>query len=129
MKRIEIYDPAMCCSTGVCGPSIDTELLRVSTLIRNLEKNGIKIERHNLTSDPQAFIDNKVINGMLDKDGVDVLPVTIVDGEVVKTKNYLTNDEFVKFLNIPESYLNVQEKVDNQAKVRLKGCGCKGGCC
>jgi len=129
MKRIEIYDPAMCCSTGVCGPSIDTELLRVSTLIHNLEKNGIKIERHNLTSDPQAFIDNKVINEMLDKDGVDVLPVTIVDGEVVKTKNYLTNDEFVKFLNIPESYLNVQEKVDNQAKVRLKGCGCKGGCC
>ncbi len=29
MSVIEIFDPAMCCSTGVCGPSIDTELMRV----------------------------------------------------------------------------------------------------
>ena len=23
MKKMVIYDPAMCCSTGVCGPSVD----------------------------------------------------------------------------------------------------------
>lgn len=123
MKRIEIFDPTMCCSTGVCGPTIDTELLRVSTVISNLEKNGIKVERYNLTSNPQAFVDNKMINDMLNKDGVEVLPVTIVDGKVAKTKDYLTNDELVKFLDIPESYLNVQ------TKVKVKSCGCKGGCC
>ena len=123
MKKIEIYDPAMCCSTGVCGPGIDQELLRVSTTINNLEKNGVNIERYNLTNNPQSFIDNKTINEILNKDGVDVLPVTTVDGLVVKTKKYLTNDEFIKLLDVPESYLNTKEKV------KVKGCGCKGGCC
>ena len=37
MKKIEIYDPAMCCDSGVCGPSIDPELLRVSFIVKNLE--------------------------------------------------------------------------------------------
>jgi len=80
-------------------------------------KHGVKVERYNLTNNPQAFIDNKTTNEILNKDGVEVLPVTIVDGNVVKTKKYLTNDEFIKFLDVPESYLNAI------AKVKVKGCG------
>lgn len=110
MKRIEIYDPAMCCSTGVCGPSIDQELLRISTVLNKLANNldsGVKVDRYNLTNNPQAFIDNEAINEMLNKKGVDILPVTIVDGKIVKTKNYPTNDELSKLLNVPEGYLNL----------------------
>ena len=33
MKKIEIFDPAMCCSTGVCGPGVDPELLRMATMV------------------------------------------------------------------------------------------------
>lgn len=123
MKNMIIFDPAMCCSTGVCGPSIDPELLRVSTILNNLEKNGVKVERYNLTSNPQAFIDNRTINEILNKDGVEVLPVTIVDDQVVKTNNYPTNEELMKLLDVPESYLNWQEKP------KSKGCCCEGGCC
>lgn len=36
MKKMIIFEPAMCCSTGVCGPGVDPELLRVSTVINNL---------------------------------------------------------------------------------------------
>ena len=54
----------------------------------------VKVERYNLTNNPQAFVDNTVISEVLNRDGVDVLPVTVVDGKVVKTKNYPTNDEF-----------------------------------
>ena len=61
MKNIEIFDPAMCCSTGVCGPSIDPELLRVATVINSLKEKGIIIKRHGLSSEPQDFISNKVI--------------------------------------------------------------------
>lgn len=43
MKQVEIFDPAMCCSTGVCDPSIDPELLRVATVISNLKEKGIII--------------------------------------------------------------------------------------
>lgn len=106
MKEMKIYDPAMCCSTGVCGPSVDENLLRVSTVINKLEKQGVEIIRHNLSSDPQAFIDNKLVNDLLVSEGVDVLPVTIVDGKIKKTKEYPTNNEFIEFLDIPKEYLN-----------------------
>ena len=43
--KIEIFDPAMCCETGVCGPSIDPELMRMSTVINALKEKGIIIKR------------------------------------------------------------------------------------
>ena len=110
MVKIIIFEPAMCCSTGLCGPVVDLELLRISTVISNLGKNGVKVERYNLNSNPEAFVDNIVINEILNRDGVDVLPVTIVDDKVVKTKKYPTNDELLKFLDVPESYIKGKEK-------------------
>lgn len=105
MKKMIIFEPAMCCSTGVCGPSVDEELLRVSTTINNLKSNGLHIERYNLTSNPQIFVENKVINELLNKEGMDVFPVTMVDGEIVKTKEYPTDIEFCEFLHVTEHNL------------------------
>lgn len=53
MKTMFIYEPAMCCETGLCGVGIDPELLRISTAISNLKKQGIKVERYNLNNFPQ----------------------------------------------------------------------------
>jgi hypothetical protein len=105
MKNMVIFEPAMCCSTGVCGPSVDKELLRISTVLDNLNKNGVMVERYNLTSNPQIFVDNKTINELLDKEGSDVLPVTMVDGTVVKKNDYPTNQEFCQLLDIPKEFL------------------------
>ncbi|MCH3964609.1 MAG: arsenite efflux transporter metallochaperone ArsD [Clostridium sp.] len=123
MKKMIIFDPAMCCSTGVCGPSIDPELLRVSTVINTLQKKGILVERYNLTSNPQIFVDNKTINEILNKEGTEILPVTMVDGVIVKTKTYPTNKEFCELLGISEDYLKTGLKITS------KGCDCGGGCC
>ena len=123
MVKMIIFDPAMCCSTGLCGPVIDLELLRISTVINNLEKNGVKVERYNLSSDPQAFVDNTVICEILNRDGGEVLPVTIVDGKVVKTQKYPTNNELLMFLGVPESYLKAKEKPST------KGSCCGNKCC
>lgn len=125
MKRMVIFDPAMCCSTGVCGPSVDKELLRVSTVLNNLKNKGVLVERYNLTNNPQIFVDNKEINIMLNKDGVDVLPVTMVDGVVVKTKAYPTDDEFCNLLELPADFLRATVNV----KPKSNGCGCKSRCC
>lgn len=125
MKRMVIFDPAMCCSTGVCGPSVDKELLRVATVLNNLKNKGIAVERHNLTNNPQIFVDNKEINNLLNKDGVDILPVTMIDGVVAKTKAYPTNEEFASLLEIPVDYVRVVVKI----KSKSKGCGCKDGSC
>jgi hypothetical protein len=138
MKKMIIFDPAMCCSTGVCGPSVNKELLRVSTVLNTLKNKGVLVERYNLTSNPQAFIDNKEINAILNTKGVDTLPVTMVDGIVVKEGNYPTNEEFCSLLEIPTSYLVVNIKKNNIKQSNIKksnikesdnGCGCKGGCC
>lgn len=127
MKKMIIFDPAMCCSTGVCGPSVDPELLRVSTVLNKLKNNGIVVDRYNLTSSPQAFVDNSAINALLNSEGVDILPVTILDNEIVKTKEYPSNNEFCEMLELPLDTLKSTIKV--KAKPKVKDCGCKGGCC
>lgn len=121
MKEIEIFDPAMCCSTGVCGPSIDTELLRMATVINSLKEKGIIIKRHGLSSEPQDFISNKVINDILQKEGAAILPITLVDGAVAKTKEYPTNDELSKWLNTEIRTKQPESKKDCD-------CGIKGCC-
>ena len=121
--KMYIYEPALCCETGVCGVNVDPELLRISTVANNLTKNGVALQRYNLNNSPQAFIDNAEINRLINSEGVDALPATVVDGKIVKTKAYPTNGEIVMWLNIPADYL--VEKSDNSG-----GC-CSGdsGCC
>lgn len=123
MKKMIIFEPAMCCPTGVCGPSVDKELLRISIVLNNLKNNGVVVERHNLSNNPQIFVENKEINKILNDEGIEVLPVIMVDGVVVKTKSYPTNEEFCSLLDVTEDYLKASAKKPSQ------GCGCEGGCC
>ncbi len=116
MKNMVIFESAMCCSTGVCGPSVDKKLLRISTVLDNLNKNGVMVERYNLSNNPRIFVDNKTINELLEKEGADVLPVTMLDGEVVKKKDYPTNQEFCELLEVPEKFLSKKTEPE-------------GGCC
>ena len=120
MKRMVIFEAAMCCPTGVCGPSVDPELLRISTVLNNLKGNGILVERYNLSGNPQVFVDNKVINQLLNDKGVEILPVTMVDGHVAKTGGYPTNAEISRFLGVNEIYLK------GTVTRKIKGCG--SGC-
>ena len=122
MKKMYIYEGPMCCSTGVCGPSPDEELMRVSTLVDKLRKSGASIDRYNLTNNTDKFVDNKTVNKLLDEKGEDVLPVVIVDDEVVMTGKYPSNEEFYEMLFLSDDAL---EETNNDG-----GCGCSdGGCC
>jgi len=122
MKKMIIFEPAMCCSTGVCGPSVNPELLRVSTTINKLKNSGANIERFNLTSSPQEFVNNKTINELLTKYGVSAFPVTMIDEDIVKMGSYPSDEEFKNFLGVSEVTLSSEED--------KKGpCSCKGGCC
>ncbi|EIW15655.1 MULTISPECIES: arsenite efflux transporter metallochaperone ArsD [Pelosinus] len=124
MSKIEIFDPAMCCATGICGPGIDQELLRVATTINTLTKKGITVIRYGLSAEPQAFIDHKKVNEYLMKEEVEVLPITVVDGEVVKTREYPTQAEFAKWAGLPI------EELASIVLEKQQGCCCdEGGCC
>ncbi len=110
MGKMAIYDPAMCCPTGVCGPSPKPELMRVAAVVNNLKKRGIIVERYGLSNTPRAFMVNAKISTLLRKQGADALPAIVVDGEIVKTASYPTNDEFAKWLNVPLEYITAQDK-------------------
>lgn len=100
MKTIQIFEQAMCCPTGVCGPNIDQNLIRVTAAVGNLRRKGINISRVNLTGDPAAFVQNRTIHDLLEIEGMDGLPVTVVDGVVVKKGNYPTNQELADWTAI-----------------------------
>lgn len=69
MKKIEIFDPAMCCPTGLCGTNIDPELMRIAVIIETLKKHGIIVIRHNLRDEPHVYVSNKTVNEYLQKHG------------------------------------------------------------
>lgn len=129
MKKMFIYEPAMCCSTGLCGVGVDPELLRISTVLNTLGKKGVVVERFNLSNSPQEFINNKAVNEFINVNGVDELPAIVVDGEIVITGRYPTNDEFSSLLGIPSSTLAENPRAV-KANIKKSGdCGCSGGNC
>ena len=125
MSNMEIYDPAMCCSTGVCGPSVNPELIRVASVIENLKKAGMEVKRHNLSSAPQDFVNNTMVNRELNSKGASALPITIVEGKIVKEAGYPTNEEFANWLGVS------MDKIQSfPAKVKVHKCSCgPNGCC
>lgn len=114
MSKIEIFDPAMCCPTGVCGPSVDSELTRVATAIFLLEKKGFDIKRYNLGSEPAIFVENIEVNKVLHEKGPESLPITLLDGKVVKESKYPSNNEFAEWFGLNS------EELSKKSKVRLK---------
>jgi hypothetical protein len=85
--KIEIYDPAMCCPTGVCGPSVDPKLTAFAADLNWLKEQGVEVERFNLAQQPQAFAESAMVAGEL-QNGTECLPLVLVDGEIVARSFY-----------------------------------------
>ncbi len=98
--KIEIYDPALCCSSGLCGPSIDPGLVKMNDAVLALIKQGVEVERYNLAQQPNAFMANKTVAELLHSNGKKILPVTFVNGEVFKTGKYPSYEDLCKALGI-----------------------------
>lgn len=130
MKKMKLFEPAMCCSTGLYGVGVDPELLRVSTVLDTLKKHGVSVDRFNLNSAPKEFIIDQTINAYINEKGPEGLPAVTVDGKIVLTGRYPTNEEFTKLLDLQEGMLKQSEpekaKTDPE---KSGGCCCKGGCC
>lgn len=88
MKTVQVYDPAMCCATGVCGPDVDPVLPVVAGFLQQLKQRGVTVERYNLSQQPIAFVQNAKVKELLQKEGVDVLPLIFVDGELALKGGY-----------------------------------------
>ena len=107
MKTRKIFEPAMCCPTGLCGVGVDPELLRISTVLNTLKQNGVEVQRYNLTSAPAEFVKSKAVTEYLQKFGPTKLPVVLVDDFIVIAGRYPTNEEFTNWLELPADVLGV----------------------
>lgn len=100
MPTVQVFDPAMCCSTGVCGPSVDPALPRFAADLEWLKSKGIDVERHNLAQEVAAFTSNPVVKTALNTQGTKCLPLVLVEGKIVSEGTYPTREQLAKFADI-----------------------------
>jgi AhpD family alkylhydroperoxidase len=87
MSKVQVYDPPMCCSTGVCGPEVDPALVRFAADLEWLKENGVEVERFNLSQQPAAFVGNPVVSQAI-RGREDGLPLLLVDGKIAAQGSY-----------------------------------------
>ena len=96
---VEIFDPPMCCPTGLCGPTLDQTLFDVNEMIFTLQSKGIVVKRYQMASDPNAFLNNESVMRLVRERQVGALPITVVNGNVIKSSGYPTLSELEAVLN------------------------------
>ena len=100
-KNLKIYDPAMCCSSGVCGPSVDPVLAQFAgTLKQVADRTDISVERYNLGQQPQAFVENEQVKALLDDEGEKQLPFLFIDERLWLKGRYPSKEELAQALHI-----------------------------
>jgi len=122
MKTLEVFDPAMCCSTGVCGVDVDPVLIQFAADLKWLEEHSVTVTRHNLGQEPQAFASNPAVVKEMEA-AMDRLPIILVDGHIVTTGMYPTRQQLAHKLDIA---LTTADKP--HIKI-ASSCGCKPGTC
>jgi len=95
MIELTLYEEAMCCSTGVCGPDPDDELVQVSAALDQFEDEfeTVTVSRLNMQHNMDQFLQTEQIYDLVEEHGPSVLPITVVDDDIVAREEYLTYDE------------------------------------
>ncbi|MDM5180038.1 arsenite efflux transporter metallochaperone ArsD [Massilia sp. DJPM01] len=100
MKKIRVFDPALCCSTGVCGVEVDQSLVSFSADVAWAKSEGAQIERFNLAQQPMAFAEDATVKSFLERSGQEALPLILVDGEVALAGRYPNRAELARWMGI-----------------------------
>lgn len=122
MKKLQVFDPALCCSTGVCGTEIDQSLVNFSADVDWFKRSGGQIERFNLAQQAMDFVNNAVAKAFLERSGAEGLPLILVDGEIAMAGRYPTRNELARFAGISSAPSDVPVS-------ELKDCCSGSKCC
>lgn len=90
---VEMFDPPMCCPTGLCGPTLDEMLLTVNEMVLRLQEEGVPVERYQMTSHPQKFLSQPAVMQLVQTQQMAALPIVLVGGRLVKSGAYPTEAE------------------------------------
>lgn len=112
MTTVTVYDPPMCCSTGVCGPEVDPKLAQFAGDLDWLKFRGVEVRRFNLAQEPARFAEHAAVKAVLDRSGTDELPAILVGDALLASGRYPSRDELAAMAGIiAEPQAEVTEQV------------------
>lgn len=117
---IQVFDPAMCCSNGVCGPEVDTKLVQFAADLDWLKSQGVIVQRHNLSQNPAAFVENELVRSTLADKDEGALPLLLVNGKVAATGHYPDRAKLASLLQLKLKQVSASAK---------SSCCCGDGSC
>jgi hypothetical protein len=97
---IRVFEPALCCNTGVCGEDVDQGLVNFTADLDSIKQQGVDITRHNLANDPASFVQNPVVMSFLKVAGSEGLPLVLVDDVTVLTGRYPTREMLARYAGL-----------------------------
>ncbi|QED36658.1 arsenite efflux transporter metallochaperone ArsD [Antarcticibacterium arcticum] len=112
--KITILDPALCCSTGVCGPSVDDTLVQTAANVKWLKSLGYEVKRHNISNDGAAFKEYPDAIKKLQEEGVDSLPYIFINDKLVKAGEYPSKEEWLQLLETKTSQTSGKTHFSNE---------------
>lgn len=133
MTSVTIYDPAMCCSTGICGAEVDQTLVNFAADLDWLKSQGVTVTRINLSQDPAAFAANEAVKEVLENSGIEGLPVVMSGDQLHSSGRYLARSELAALAGV----VCAPDSVETQKSTESSSCGCSdksvektaSGCC
>jgi hypothetical protein len=130
MSTLEIFDKPMCCSTGICGPEVDQDLVHFSADLQWLEKKGVKVNRINPASQPDLFASNETVREELRKSGGTCLPLILFNNQVVSSGKYLSRSQLASLAGITLLNLEPSGAAPSQCCAKPQtGDGQSSNCC
>lgn len=123
MLKLEVFDPAMCCATGICGNSVDPKLVTFASDLEWLKKQGVEVVRHGLSFEPAEFVKNEAVKNTLQSDGNDSLPIIVIGDKIVSKACYPTREKLAEVCDVKyddNEFIPVQIEEEN--------CGCGPDC-
>lgn len=125
---IRVFDPAMCCPTGVCGPSVDPDLARFSADIDWLKKQGVTVERFNLSQQPAAFAETPAVKEALAR-GTEVLPLILVGDRIATEGSYPSRETLAALAGVVVKKLVATPAASTGCCAPSTGSKAKTSCC
>lgn len=127
-RVVEVFEPPLCCNTGVCGTEPSQALISFTADCAYLASRGVQVVRHNLANDPRAFVDNEAVSAFLNVVGSAGLPLVVVDGVTVATGSYPDRAQLER-LALPDRGDPVHKDLGLTAQAPSESCCGGGSCC
>lgn len=125
MLKLEVFDPPMCCATGICGNNVDPKLVTFASDLEWLKKQGIDVVRYGLSFEPNKFVENETVKNTLQREGNDSLPILIADNQLVYKGIYPSREQLASACNINwKAEFATEETTKVEAEVCGPDCDC-----